>query len=32
MLEGHLGEVIMRLGAATAGGLLLGLDRELRGA
>jgi putative Mg2+ transporter-C (MgtC) family protein len=31
MLEGHLGEVIMRLGAATAGGLLLGLDRELRG-
>jgi len=31
MLEGHLGEVIIRLGAATAGGLLLGLDRELRG-
>ncbi len=31
MLEEHLEEIILRLSAATAGGLLLGLDRELRG-
>lgn len=31
MLEEHLEEIILRLGAATGGGLLLGLDRELRG-
>lgn len=31
MLDAHLEEVVLRLGAATLGGLLLGLDRELRG-
>lgn len=31
MLEDHLEEIVLRLGAATGGGLLLGLDRELRG-
>jgi putative Mg2+ transporter-C (MgtC) family protein len=31
MLDEHLGEIILRLAAATGGGLLLGLDRELRG-
>lgn len=31
MLEEHLEEIALRLSAATAGGLLLGLDRELRG-
>lgn len=31
MLDDHLGEIILRLGAASLGGALLGLDRELRG-